>query len=602
MSKSIEGPLAVCSRQRMEASGLRALMLVLWLVAGLVPSLAVSAVIEVSLSQNPVPLGESFSLRFSSDREPSGDPDFSPLSQQFEILNQRRSSQFSFQNGHMQRAYLFEVELIAKTAGKIEIPPIAFGADRSNPFSVTITHGAVAQKRPGESELFLEVEASPKNPYVSQEVVLSVRVLSRVSFSGDLAQPALDGLNLSKLNGDRQFSALRGGAQYRVNERRYVFFPNQSGTLVIPPVNLTAELRDPAGPDPFSVRPRQQRFHSEPVALEVRPIPAAFKGKVWLPLRKLEIEEDWQPKAFEVAQGDPLTRSLTVKAEGGTQGMIPDVLGESGAIAGVQQYADQPELSEILGSEGLASQRKEKRAYIASGSDFEVPAVAVPWWNTKTDRMEVALLPGRMVKVRPGTSAMPVPGPFQAPGLPSSQTPEGVAGLASVPAASEAPTEGASPWNAAGVWQAATGVFLLLWIATLGLWLNARQGAKGQTDASLTRPEKGPGERPAPAGAQALEAAIRDQAWQRAHQILSNWGQSQWPLETGLPLEDQLDASLGAPYQALKRSLYAPGHAGFAEGEALVLAFKKACASAPRSAGRKASGREDPALEPLYRS
>lgn len=602
MSESIEGPFAGRSRQRMEGSGLRFLILVLWLVGGLLPSLALSAVIEVNLSRNPVPLGESFSLRFSSDREPSGDPDFSPLSQQFEILNQRRSSQFSFQNGHMQRAYTFEVELIAKTAGKIEIPPIAFGADRSNPFSVTITHGAVTQKRPGEAELFLEVEASPKNPYVSQEVVLSVRVLSRVSFSGDLAQPALEGLNLSKLNGDRQYSALRGGTQYRVNERRYVFFPNQSGPLVIPPVNLTAELRDSAGPDPFSARPRQQRFHSEPLTLEVRPIPAAFKGKVWLPLRKLEIQEEWQPKDFEVAQGDPLTRSLTLKAEGGTQGMIPDVLGESGAIGGVQQYADQPELSETLGSEGLASQRKEKRAYIASGSDFEVPAVAVPWWNTKTDRLEVALLPGRTVKVRPGTSAMPVPGPREAPALSSSQTPQGTAGLAPVPAASEGSAEGGLSWGAAGVWKASTAVFLMLWLATLGLWLKARQGAKGLTEASLKTPEKDPGERPAPAKVHALEAAIRDQAWHRAHQILSAWGQSRWPLDTALPLEDQLDASLGAPYQALKRSLYAPGHSGFTEGEALVLAFKRACELPSGSARRKASGPKDPALEPLYRS
>ena len=466
MSKS-KGPFAGCSRQRMEASGLRALMLVLWLVAGLLPSLAVSAVIEVSLSQNPVPLGESFSLRFSSDREPSGDPDFSPLSQQFEILNQRRSSQFSFQNGHMQRAYLFEVELIAKTAGKIEIPPIAFGADRSNPFSVTITHGAVTQKRPGESELFLEVEASPKNPYVSQEVVLSVRVLSRVSFSGDLAQPALDGLNLSKLNGDRQFSALRGGAQYRVNERRYVFFPNQSGTLVIPPVNLTAELRDSAGPDPFSVRPRQQRFHSEPVALEVRPIPAAFKGKVWLPLRKLEIEEDWQPKAFEVAQGDPLTRSLTVKAEGGTQGMIPDVLGESGAIAGVQQYADQPELSETLGSEGLASQRKEKRAYIASGSDFEVPAVAVPWWNTKTDRMEYATLPARTIKVL---------APLNAPDANSVVPGASLAGSGlAVPGGSGTDGGTIGAFGSNPLWISTTVLFAALWLATTFLWLRNRQ-------------------------------------------------------------------------------------------------------------------------------
>ena len=565
--------------------------------AWLLPQVSVSAEIEVNLSRNPVPLGESFTLSFSSESEPSGDPDFSPLSAQFEILNQRRSSQFSLENGRMHRSHVYEVEVIAKSAGKIDIPPIPFGADRSKPFSVMITHGAVAQKRPGEADLFLEVEATPKNPYISQEVQLSVRVLSRVAFSGDLAQPELEGLNLSKLNADRQFSAMRGGAQYRVNERRYVFFPNQSGKLVIPPVNLTAELGNTPGLGPFAARPRQQRFHSEPLTLEIRPIPPAFKGKVWLPLKKLELKEEWAPKNFEVQRGDPLTRNLMVQAEGANQGMIPDILGEAAAILGVQQYGDQAELTESLTGEGMVSQRKEKRAYIASGTDYAVPEVAVPWWNTQTDRMEVALLPGRAIKVLPGANALPAPG-FAQPPEPLESMPQPAPRTS--PVQTEADSQGGM--GALIVWQGAALLFFILWLSTLVLWTRLRQTLKRLSKRDGEFSAHGPLDQKAQGDLRSLELALEQNEWQRAHQILQAWGRGLWAEEGPESLERRLESALGVPYQELKRCLYSPKGGGISDAAGLLKSFKATQRSTTRRPVSPRTSKEDPSLEPLYRS
>ena len=114
-----------------------------WLGLGLLFSLiipfgeAFAANIEVSLDRNPVPINESFTLTFAADEAPDDDPDLSPLKENFEILNQSQSNQFSLVNGKTTRQVRWQVELLAKTPGALEIPIIAFGKDKSRPFMVT---------------------------------------------------------------------------------------------------------------------------------------------------------------------------------------------------------------------------------------------------------------------------------------------------------------------------------------------------------------------------------------------------------------------------------------------------------------------------------
>jgi hypothetical protein len=162
----------------------------------------------------------------------------------------------------------------------------------------------------------MEVEAEPKNPYVQAQVVLTLRVLSRVAFSGDLGQPEVADAVVEKFDEDQEYMALRDGLQYKVNERRYAVFPQKSGKLTIGPVNLTAQV-GPSSFGPFyRPSPRQQRLHSDPIELEVRPIPAEFTGTHWLPATRLQLADSWSPDALKTASVEPLTRTLTLQAEG----------------------------------------------------------------------------------------------------------------------------------------------------------------------------------------------------------------------------------------------------------------------------------------------
>lgn len=370
--------------------------------------------ITVSLDRNPVPLSESFTLTFAADEEPDGDPDFAPLEANFELLSQGKSSQASIINGEFKHQLTWQVQVLAKKPGTLEIPVIHFGGDQSKPFSVTITNGAVQSRHGGDANIFMEAVADPPNPYVQSQVILSIRVLSRVAFSGDLGQPEVADAIVEKLDEDREYTTVRDGVQFKVDERRFVLFPQKSGRLTVGPVNLNAQIAASggAGYQQFFMSPnRRQRLHTDPVHLDVRPIPAQFTGKHWLPAANIELTEVWSPAELEATAGEPLTRSVTVKAEGVGVGMIPELQGPDLSVKDARQYPDQPATREERTNDGLISFREQKVALIPNHSgSLKVSGLEIPWWNTRTDRMEIARLPERTLTVLPSTQA-PVPQP-----------------------------------------------------------------------------------------------------------------------------------------------------------------------------------------------
>ncbi|WP_348758298.1 BatD family protein [Candidatus Methylocalor cossyra] len=553
----------------------------LWALAG--P--AAAARIAVSLDRNPVPLNESFTLTFSADELPDGDPDFAPLERDFEILGQAQSNRFSLSNGRASRRVEWQLTVMARRAGQVEIPPIAFGADRSEPFAVTIVPAAGQPREAGEGEILVEVDAEPKNPYVQAQVIYTVRVLSRVPFGeARISSPQVENALIEKLDDGPSHAGLstRHGTQYRVTELRYAVFPQKSGRLRIEPMRLEVQLggsgRALFGPF-FGRATRTQRLSSEAVELEVRPIPAAFAGRHWLPAEGLELEDSWVGQPLQITSGEPITRNLILKAKGATVGLLPELnsraLPPTGAI---KQYPDQPVLNEEKRQDGLLASRQEKTAFIvAQPGTYRLPALEVPWWNTRTDRMEVARLPERLLTVLPSATHPP---PAEA--VPS-------ASKASAPAepppavASEAPPRPAGPWFWLALGLGAG------WLATgLAWWFSRRS----------------PPPHPAPAGTvserslvMAVERACRADDPLAARQALWAWAARQWPdSPTGgaEELKRLGDGELGRELERLDRALYGRDAQPW-QGEALWLKFRAQVAAG-------AAGDTAAELEPLYKS
>lgn len=550
-----------------------------------------AAKIEVSLDRNPVPLNESFTLIFSASESPDDDPDLSPLEKDFEIVGRNQSSQFSFNNGHSSRSIEWRISVMAKRAGTLAIPPISFGKDRSEPFSVTVLPSTAGRSAATDEDVLLEVEAEPKNPYVQAQVIYTLRVLSRVQVGeARLGGPQAADALIQQLEGEHQGITTRNGVQYRLTEIRYAVFPQKSGKLRIEPARLDAQIPIAGRSvfNPFFNRSRSLRLQSEPLELDVRPIPPEFTGKHWLPAASLELDDSWAKQPPQITSGEPITRTLTLKAEGATLGLLPELNSELPPASGdVKQYPDQPALNEQKGHDGIASQRQQKTALIiAKPGTYRLPAVEIPWWNTKTDRLETARLPERVLTVAPSAHAQPSE---TAPAVPEQAAPEATPAPVA-PAESQAPPAVAAP--AAGLWFWLTWLFGLGWLGTgLAWWLSRRPRQMSESaptaEAGATQSER--------QLIEAVERACQADDPAAAKRALSAWASRRWPEAGADALVRHCGGPLGREVERLNRALYSSGGADW-RGADLWRCFRDYGGAAPSGKGGAA-----PVLEPLHR-
>lgn len=253
-----------------------------------------AAEIQVAVDRNPVGLNESFQIVFTANGEPDGSPDFAPLQANFEILDQQRSSNASWVNGRSSRTEQWVVRAMARQAGELLIPPIAFGADSSKPLKIKVSEN---QSEPQSNEdLFLEVEATPDKPYVQSQVLYTLRLYRRVQITqASLNEPEVKDAVVEKLGEDSTYSTQLKGVDYWVTERKYAIFPQQSGIFTVAPLTLNAEVVANQQPRFNGFFNRQmtenRRVASKAVTLNVQPVPAGFKGAAWLSAESVTVSE-----------------------------------------------------------------------------------------------------------------------------------------------------------------------------------------------------------------------------------------------------------------------------------------------------------------------
>jgi hypothetical protein len=370
--------------------------------------LAQAAEIHVSVDRNPVNLNESFQLIFSANDDPDGKPDFSVLQQQFEVLNQQRSSSSSWVNGKSQHNQQWTLTVMAKQAGELLIPPVAFGDDVSKPLKLTVTDKP--SNLANNEDLFLEVQATPDKPFVQSQVIYSLRLYSRVQIAqASLSEPELKEAVIEKLGEDSNYATQIKGVDYWVTERKYAIFPQQSGVLTIPALTLNAEIVSAqAGRNSFfgQAITQNKRVSSKPITLNVQAVPEALKQAAWLSAESLQLTEQWSDSQLQVKVGEPLTRTVTLVAKGSTVGQLPE-LSTQIAVEGIKTYPDQPQLQEAKNNDGLTAMRQEKIAFIANkAGEYQLPAIDVAWFNSKTQQLETAHLPAVTIKALAVTEAV----------------------------------------------------------------------------------------------------------------------------------------------------------------------------------------------------
>jgi hypothetical protein len=407
--------------------------------------------VQASVDRPVVRDNESFTFVLRAAGAVRGEPELAPLAAQFDVLSTASSRRIGIANGRASEVFEWQFTLMPKSPGEFTIPPLRVGDRQSNPVAVRVL--APDPAATATADIFMELSAEPEVVYPQSQVLFTLRLYVGVATGrATLTTPATTGVEaiVEKLGEDSEYRTQRGDREFNVRERRYAVFPQQAGTLTIGPVTYEAMVIPDRG---FS---RVQRFRSDVLELTVQPAvapPAALAGAAWLPAQRVTLTEEWSDLGDELAVGIPRTRTIVLEGLGLLDTQLPEVSLEQ--QAGVRQYADQPELSREITSEGLLSRRKVSLAVIAQApGEVVLAGVRLPWWNVTEQRWEVAELPPRTLRVTPSAEAV-APEP------------------AAAPAAEVAPVLA----EERSYWPIVSGILAVAWLVTAALWWRRSRGA-----------------------------------------------------------------------------------------------------------------------------
>lgn len=562
---------------------------------GLVVALLLFVTVQVSaanitttLDRNVVGVNESFQLTFKTDGS-TGEPDFSPLQKDFDILDQAHSKNLSIINGQTSRQLVWDLILMAKKVGELQVPAISFGNDESQAINITVKQKV--DKRGNQDRMYLNIEVDTEQPFVQQQVVLTVRLFLRQGevSSATLSELEVKGVDaiVERFGEDKNYQEMRDGLRWRIVERKYVVFPQQSGQMTFEPLTFSGHIRERSSTQGFSIfsQTPAKRFvlRSESVTLPVREPPASF-GSDWLPAKTLTIEESW-PEQQKAKVGDPITRQLAIKAEGLTAAQLPEL--NLGLPDGLRAYPEQPKLSDTGNSRGVVGTRTETTAIIPTQPGILVlPEIQLAWWNVDKQQPELATVPARTVEVIPAEPAQ------------AGQTPTTSAGV------SEGKLAQAENDNAIGMeslqfesnswWPWVSLCLAVMWLITLTVWVLDRRRHKKQTgDAKHPLPKADLKQALAE-----LRQACQDDDAAAARDALLKWASALWP---DVPPRNlgQLASRCGEPLSHNIHSLEQVLYANKTGWDSALMA-KQASMFKPKEDARRS--RPVIALEPMYRT
>ncbi|MET4729796.1 hypothetical protein ABIE09_003610 [Lysobacter enzymogenes] len=420
------------------------------------------------LDRSSIRAGETATLNVETTASVGGQPDYSPLAADFELLDRGVDTRIEpGANGMIARSRYTAV-LRPLRSGRLTIPALSVAGARTAPLDLTVeaAPAPAPDQAVGTAELYMESVPDDSNPYVQQAVGWVVRLYAAMPvLSGKLDQPAPDGASLTKVGEDIQYQRTYNGTVYTVYERRYLLVPERSGSLVMPGAvfegrvgtTMIEQLMGSGGD------PRRAASRSRP--LQVRAAPADAP-QPWLPLRSLTLSYRSTPQQLRV--GNSASIIVEASADGAGLAQMPEL--QLPPIDGVQVFADPVQADEtFVGGRPRVKLTRKFSLVPAREGEVRLEGLRLDWWDVGARTKRTASLPPLSWTVGRG-----VAGSAAAANPAVAAARNDAAGTA--PAA--APTDALAPAAAGGAvhkgWAIAAVLFALLWLGTL-VWALQRR-------------------------------------------------------------------------------------------------------------------------------
>ena len=137
--------------------------------------------ITLTLDRSELARGETLTLTIRVyDQRQGMQLDLTPLTENFDVLGTRTSSQVRSINGNTDICTDYIITLFPLTEGSLRIPSLTIAGQLTDELEVTVTNqGARSNKE--TDELFLEIEVNKDSLYVQEQLLFSIRLFYTIN-------------------------------------------------------------------------------------------------------------------------------------------------------------------------------------------------------------------------------------------------------------------------------------------------------------------------------------------------------------------------------------------------------------------------------------
>ncbi len=298
--------------------------------------------VSADISHDTVGIDDTFiySIKIES-ADQDADPDVNPPSfDRFELISTSRSSSISIINNSVTRGTIHNFVLKPKETGILTIGAgealYKSKSYRTKPLKVTVKEGSIVSQSsrrrsspfmnpdPFDSffdmdrnlrrrdqisreDAFVELSVSNENPYIYEQVVLTVLFYKKPDLMGEasLNPFQIPDVWMEELDQDAYQDmgyTYRDNQRYSLHKIYFVFYPTKSGELVLPKARITVSPVSFFSSNPIT-------FESDAKTLMVKPLPT----ESIIPVGKFKLERSMEAKQ-DYYQSQPVV--MKVRAEG----------------------------------------------------------------------------------------------------------------------------------------------------------------------------------------------------------------------------------------------------------------------------------------------
>jgi hypothetical protein len=246
--------------------------------------------------------------------------------------------------------------------------------------------------------------AKPGLVLVGERVTIRVKLLTTTTFASApvFELPTISGALLMQIE-DRPVLATEeiDGESYVVQQHELTLFIMRPGVAQVPPFTVRFE-----SPLRFGEKPVEHRLISP--ALQVGAyMPAGAENLAGIiATQELHVDQTWQPQPTMVHVGDAFTRTITLTAPA-VPGMVFPAL-PLAKVDGLAVCSKPPVVQDQIDRGDFTGKRIDTVTYICEPpGQFVLPALVIPWWDLKNQKLMQATFPAVTLEVAPGPPSWP---------------------------------------------------------------------------------------------------------------------------------------------------------------------------------------------------